>query len=64
MDPNLVFLRLGGFLNGQIEGSGPLGSVNDGDVYAINYIRKDFDSKRDASRHTTLDKENLESYHL
>ena len=64
MDPNLVFLRLGGFLNGQIEGSGPLGSVNDGDVYAINYIRKDFYSKRDASRHTTLVKENLESYHL
>ena len=32
-------------------------------MFAINYIRKDFDSKRDASRHSVLDKENIENYH-
>ena len=57
MDPNLVFLRLGGKLTGQINGSGPLGSVSDGDVFAISYTRQDFASKREASRHATLDRD-------
>ena len=57
MDPNLVFLRLGGSLTGQINGSGNLGSVSDGDVFAISYTRQDFASKREASRHATLDRD-------
>ena len=57
MDPNIVIIRLGGGLEGDILGSGPLGSVQDGDVFAVNYKRGNYEHKRDAVQYTTLSRD-------
>ena len=37
--------------------------MSDGDVFAVSYTRRDFTSKREASRHATLSKDSLKGWY-
>lgn len=63
MDANIIILRLGGDLIGEVEGSGPLSSVSDGDAFIVNYKRASFENKRDATSFSSLNRDTSETFH-
>ena len=63
MDPSIIIIRLGAELIGEIEGSGPLGSVSDGDTFAVNFKRANFDHKRDAMNYSELNRDTAEQFY-
>ena len=63
MDPNIIIIRLGAELIGEIDGSGPLSSVTNGDTFAVNFKRADFDHKRDAMNHSELNRDTAEQFY-
>ena len=62
MDPNIIVIRLGADLIGDVEGSGPLASVKSGDVFAVSFKRANFGHKRDALSHFTLNRDTSEVF--
>ena len=62
MDPNIIVLRLGADVVGDVEGSGPLTSVTSGDVFAVSFKRANFSHKRDALSHSTLNRDTSETF--
>ena len=63
MDPNIVVIRLGADMAGDIHGSVPLGSVQDGDVFAVNFKRANFDHKRDAVQYAVLNRDTSQQFY-
>ena len=63
MDPNIVIIRLGADLDGNMQGSGPLGSVHDGDVFSVNFKRANFEHKRDAIQFSGLNRGNTDQFY-